>query len=380
MLRQEQFIEELQKAGVDFFVGVPDSFLNGFCHLLSENFTMEHHIIAANEGNAAAIAAGHYFATGKIPLIYMQNSGIGNAVNPLLSLIDRNVYSVPVIMLIGWRGEPGTKDWAQHKKQGEITTKLLMDMGIPYEIIVEDTDIKAVVSRAVTRAGREKTPFALIAGKGIFTEKKKTSDDTSYPMSREEAIEIILEEMPEDTLYTATTGRATRELYYLREKRGEGHSHDFLNVGAMGHASSVALGLAVAKRDKRVVCLDGDSAAIMHMGAMTTVSKTEVPNFMHIVLNNGAHESVGGEPSAGFLIDFTGIARSSGYRTLDGAVTDAAELRQAIRKLKDMEKASFIDVRIHQGIRSDLSPLKVSHEELIQEFMNEIQREDEYNS
>lgn len=374
MSKSEQFIEELNKAGVDFFVGVPDSYLNGFCSCLSGMLDNKKHLIAANEGNAVAIASGHYFATGKIPLVYMQNSGIGNAVNPLLSLVDKNVYSVPMVILVGWRGEPKTNDWAQHKRQGEITTKLFEDMEIPYEIVSEDSDLNVLVNKAVKTASEEKTPFVLIARKGVFTEKKKNLVNESYSMSREEAIEIILQEMPDNTFYTATTGRATRELYYLREKRKEGHNHDFLNVGSMGHASSVALGLAIADKNKKVVCLDGDSAAIMHMGAFTMVSKMDVPNFIHIVLNNGAHESVGGELSAGFLIDFTKIAKASGYETLDKPVTNEMKLREAIRKLKTADKASFIDVRIHQGISPELSSLKVSHKKLIKEFMDEIQK------
>lgn len=315
MLDPKKVFEILKDNGVTFFTGVPDSYLNGFCNYALENCGGRN-IIAANEGNAVGIAAGHYLASGDIPLVYMQNSGLGNAVNPLVSLADVNVYSIPMLLLIGWRGHGNTEpNHPQHTLQGEITTKILGLLHIPYSVLSDsDEDFAATVQKAVEYCKRERRSYALIAPKGIMadTEKKNISDST-YPMSREEAIEIILDSMPPDTVYSATTGRATRELFFLREKRGEAKNNDFLNVGSMGHASSVALGIALEKPDRRVVVLDGDSAAIMHMGAMTMVSKTDVPNLLHVILNNGAHESVGGQPSAGHRIDFTAIAAACGY-------------------------------------------------------------------
>ncbi|MDD6201392.1 MAG: phosphonopyruvate decarboxylase [Lachnospiraceae bacterium] len=368
----EKFIRELTKQGINFFTGVPDSYLNGFCSYLTKNISKQNHVIAANEGNAVAIAAGHYFATGTPSLVYMQNSGLGNAINPLVSLVDQNVYSVPMILVIGWRGEPGTNDWAQHKRQGEITIELLNQMHISYEILRENTDITVSVEKAVSTIKEKKTVYAFVVPKGIFSEKKKKIDDISYPMSREEAIETILLNMPEDTIYAATTGRATRELYFLREKYGHAHDHDYLNVGAMGHASSVALGLALANKNRQIVCLDGDAAAIMHMGSFAIQGRMEASNLIHIVLNNGAHESVGGEPSAGFAIDFTGIAKSCGYCTWNAPVTDRQELCEALKQLRTRDCPAFIDVRIHQGISDTLTSLKVSHSDLIQEFMKEM--------
>lgn len=376
MINQKRFLNTLQESGVRFFTGVPDSFLNGFCNYLLEIIPEDRHVIAANEGNAIAIASGYYFSTGIIPLVYMQNSGMGNTLNPLVSLADRHVYSVPMILLIGWRGEPGTElKHPQHRTQGEITLKTLEMLDIPY-VIAEDNDdkLEEQIRWAVKTAKEERKQVAVIGRKGVFAGGKKANIvDDRYPLSREEAIEIILDTMPEDTVYTATTGRATREIYFLRERRGEGHQHDFLNLGSMGHASSVALGIALAKRNRNVVCLDGDSAALMHMGCFTMVSKLNVPNFLHIVLNNGAHESVGGQPSAGQLVDFTKIAEGSGYRTIGKSVETKEELERAIRELTAQEKAAFIDVRIHKGLKGELPPLDISSKELIHEMMEDLQ-------
>lgn len=376
MINQKRVLNTLQESGVRFFTGVPDSFLNGFCNYLLETIPEDRHVIAANEGNAIAIASGYYFSTGIIPLVYMQNSGMGNTLNPLVSLADRNVYSVPMILLIGWRGEPGTElKHPQHRTQGEITLKTLEMLDIPY-VIAEDNDdkLEEQIRWAVKTAKEGKKQVAVIGRKGVFAgDKKGNIVDDRYPLSREEAIEIILDTMPEDTVYTATTGRATREIYFLRERRGEGHQHDFLNLGSMGHASSVALGIALAKRNRNVVCLDGDSAALMHMGCFTMASKLNVPNFLHIVLNNGAHESVGGQPSAGQLVDFTKIAEGSGYRTIGKSVETKEELERAIRELTAQEEAAFIDVRIHKGLKGELPPLDISSEELIQKMMEDLQ-------
>ncbi len=374
MLDQKKVFDTLSQNGVSFFAGVPDSYLNGFC-----NYALTHakdrNIITANEGNAVALAAGHYLATKEIPLVYMQNSGEGNAVNPLASLVDRDVYAVPMLLLIGWRGQGNTEpNHPQHKLQGEITTELLKVMHIPYRILTDsDEDFTLAAAEATSYCKETRGVFALIAPKGVMADPDKPNNtDGSYPMSREEAIEVILSHMPEDTIYSATTGRATRELFFLREKRGETKAHDFLNVGSMGHASSVALGIALARPERPVVALDGDSAAMMHMGAMTMVSKVAAPNFMHVVLNNGAHESVGGQPSAGHRIDFTKIAEACGYATVGHPVTTEEELIEAIGQLKDCKKASFIDCRIHKGLTRKLPPIIFDHREAIDALIDDL--------
>lgn len=375
MLNQENVFKTLAQHGVTFFTGVPDSYLNGFC-----NYALSHcgdrNIIAANEGNAVGIAAGHYFASREIPLVYMQNSGLGNTVNPLASLVDKNVYAVPMLLLIGWRGQGDTEpNHPQHKLQGEITPKLLEIMHIPYTVLENDDEKFAeAVTVAVAYCKETRQPYGLIAPKEVMAGEKENNKDTVYPMSREEAIETVLDTMPADTVYSATTGRATRELFWLRERRGESKARDFLNVGSMGHASSVALGIALTKPERHVVVLDGDSAAMMHMGALTMVGKLNVPNFMHIVLNNGAHESVGGQPSAGHRIDFTKIAEACGYKTVGKAVTTKEELIAAILALKDCGKASFIDMRIHKGLSGTLPALKFSHIKAIDALIDELNK------
>ena len=385
MIDNKRYLNTLIDAGVEFFTGVPDSYLNGFCNCLLENVSNEKNIIAANEGNAVAIAAGYYFSTGKVPLVYMQNSGIGNAINPLLSLADKDVYSVPIVLLIGWRGEPGTFDHAQHKMQGELTIKLLDLMEIPY-FIAEDNDelLEKHTKHLIEQAQRERRVVAIIARKGVFASENKSTVpvENGYPLFREEAIEAVLDAMPKDTIYVATTGRATRELYFLRERHGEGHNCDFLNVGSMGHASSVALGLALENKNRKVVCLDGDSALFMHMGALSMVSNIEVPNLLHVVLNNGAHESVGGQPSVGMNVDFTAIAQGAGYKTVGHPVATKEEIIETVQKLVNCGKAAFIDIRIKKGLSSKLPPLDIiSHVELINGFMNELKmNKEEYTN
>ena len=374
MLDQKLVFESLKQNGVTFFTGVPDSYLNGFCNYALANCA-ERNVIAANEGNAVAIAAGHYLASREIALVYMQNSGEGNAVNPLASLADRDVYAVPMLLLIGWRGQGNTEpNHPQHKLQGEITPKLLDILHIPYSVLTDDDEaFRETVSEAVKYCRRTRGAYALISPKGVMADPDKPNNmDELYPMSREEAIEIVLDHMPENSVYCATTGRATRELFFLREKRGETKARDYLNVGSMGHASSVALGIALEKPDRPVVVLDGDAAAIMHLGALTMVSKLDAPHFMHIVLNNGAHESVGGQASAGHRIDLTKIAEGCGYTTVGRPVTNEAELIEAIEALKDCGRASFIDCRIHKGLTRKLPPIVFDHREYIDALIDEL--------
>ncbi len=376
MLDQKKVFEVLRTHEINFFTGVPDSYLNGFCNYALSNCG-DKNIIAANEGNAVAIAAGHYLATKEIPLVYMQNSGEGNTINPLASLVDKDVYAIPMLLLIGWRGQGNTEpNHPQHKLQGEITTSLLDVMHIPYTILTDsDEDFENTIDTAVKYCKDTRAPYALVAPKGVMADPDKPNNvDDKYPMSREEAIEVILDHLPDDTIYSATTGRATRELFFLREKRNEGKEHDFLNVGSMGHASSVALGIALSRPDRKVVALDGDSAAIMHMGAMTMVSKVNAPNFMHIILNNGAHESVGGQPSAGHLLDFTKIAEGCGYKTIGKAVKSEEDLIAAIEKLKNCGHASFIDCRIHKGLSRKLPPIIFDHREAIDKLIEELNK------
>jgi len=376
MIDQKKFYECLRNAGVEFITGVPDSFLNDFCLYAEAELSRERHVIAANEGNAIALAAGHYLATGHVPLVYMQNSGIGNCVNPLLSLANKEVYSIPIVLLIGWRGAPDSRDHAQHDKQGRIMPDLMTAMDIPSKVIDADEQKAFETAEWAVKTARELgSPTALLVKKGALAKAEKKQlvpEDSAYSMSREEAMACVIKCVPEDALFVATTGRAARELHALRELSGAGHDRDFLNVGAMGHALSIANGLALGAKDRKVICFDGDAALIMHMGSMTTAGVIGSANLLHVVLNNGAHESVGGQVSAGFKADFTTIAESAGYRTVGRAVETAEELQDAVKQLLDAGGPAFIDMRIRKGIRPGLPPLKIVPVELKGPLMKNI--------
>ena len=324
MITVDGFLAHLRNRGIDFFCGVPDSLLKSFCACLTES-EAENHIITANEGGAIGLAAGHYLATGQMACVYMQNSGQGNAVNPLASLADPDVYSIPLVLLVGWRGEPGVKDEPQHVKQGKVTVSLFETLGIPTFVIPDGNgeEVKArgegerwkvVASSAVELAWRESRPVALIVRKGLFGDyalQNKKPDIAG--LKREDAIEGILKALPADAVVVSTTGMISREVYETRVRLGEGHEHDFLTVGSMGHASQIALGIALAQPKRKVFCLDGDGASIMQMGNMAIVGQSHCENLTHLVLNNSAHDSVGGQPTVGGAIDLPAIARAVGY-------------------------------------------------------------------
>ena len=357
MIEVKEAYDALIASGVDLFTGVPDSLLKNFCAYVTDHAQPSHgegrgvgHIIAANEGNAVGIAAGHYLATGRPALVYMQNSGLGNAVNPLLSLADEKVYSIPMVLMIGWRGEPGVHDEPQHVKQGEVTLALLNAMQIPY-VVLEHV---AQLSQQVALAMERKAPTAVVIRKGTFGPYKlQNVSHNDNPLSREEALKLVVEHLHEDDVVVSTTGKLSRELFELREARGEGHGHDFLTVGSMGHSSSIALGIALAKPGRRVFCFDGDGAFIMHAGALGINASMQPRNLFHILFNNGAHESVGGQPTIGFRLDATGIARASGYRHVLTATT-ADEMVGALRLLERLEGPVLLELRVAINSRDDL--------------------------
>lgn len=362
MVNQQYLFESLKSLGVDFFTGVPDSLLNNFCLYMVENIPDGQHVMAANEGNAIAIAAGHYMATGSIPVVYMQNSGIGNATNPLLSLTHDCVYGIPMILIIGWRGDPAINDHAQHKKQGELTPVLMTDMDIPYEILDDENTVVEKFTWAIEKAKEISAPVALIAKKAILTEKVKKQD---YPksklMNREEAVSAVVDVLGKDAIYLGSTGRTTREVHEQLKAHGVGEGHEWQNVGSMGHVSSVGLGIALAKPEQRVVVFDGDAAVVMHMGALATNCRYKAGNMIHIVLNNGVNESVGGQPSAGYIVNLTEVAAACGYRTPGHAVETKEELQAILKDYKNGEMPLFIDVHVRQGIRSDMPKLNIDH-------------------
>lgn len=376
MIQIDAFYQHLRDLGVEFVTGVPDTLLNDFCLGLDVIWKSPTHIIAANEGNAVALAAGYHLATGSVPLVYMQNSGMGNAMNPLISLTDAAVYSIPLVLLIGWRGETGSGDWPQHQRQGELSHVLLDALDIPYRVLdPDDAAVADATSWAVVTAREKNSPTALLVRKGVLALKEKAgfvAEGQQYSLSREEAIRTILAIAPSDTIYVASTGRITRELHAIREDLGQSHDLDFLNVGGMGHTLSIAAGIAAARPHRPVICLDGDAAAMMHLGSLPVTASLGQSNLIHIVLNNGSHESVGGQPSVCHDVQLTGIAAASGYETMPSYVETAEGLSKAIRKMTDSDRASFIEVRIRKGMRPDMPILKMIPEDQKVMFMKRL--------
>ena len=340
----------------DYFAGVPDSLLRPLVDCLMERYGMDpmHHVIGANEGNCAALAAGYHLATGRVPVVYLQNSGEGNIVNPVLSLLSPEVYGIPMIFVVGWRGEPGVKDEPQHVHQGKVTETLLRDMGIACDILSAETTAEELEGRMgrfrpLLSEGRQ---VAFIVRKGALSYEGKQTYRNDNTMMRETAIRRIVMAAGDDFI-VSTTGKASRELFEVREALGQGHERDFLTVGSMGHASSIALGIAVQKPERRVWCIDGDGAMLMHMGAMALIGSQQPENLIHVVIHNGAHESVGGMPIAGTKTDFPGIARACGYETALDAGTEH-ELAEALQAVKGSRRLSFLEVRCAIGARKDL--------------------------
>lgn len=374
MIDPRKFVECLQSNNVDFFTGVPDSLLKEFCGCLEQVPQAGRHIISANEGGAVALALGYHLATGKIPLVYLQNSGLGNIINPLLSLADAEVYSVPLLLVIGWRGETGVHDEPQHKKQGRVMLSMLDAMEIPYSIVGPEVNAAEVaLSDALTYVQRHSAPFALVIKKGTFsTFTGDKRDVVSFELTREAAIQQVLEFLDQRDVVVSTTGMASREVYEHRVKKGQGHERDFLTVGGMGHASQIALGVALQRPDRSVYCLDGDGALLMHMGALPIAGELKPENFKHIVLNNGAHDSVGGQPTVGLHIDILGIARACSYRLVLQAETPQ-ELQACLKELQQSKGPCLLEIRIRRGARKDLGRPATTPVENKHAFMNFIQ-------
>lgn len=355
MISPKLFIDTLASHGIDFFAGVPDSLLKNICAYITDHVDSRNNIIAANEGGAVALAAGYHLATGKVGCVYMQNSGEGNTINPLASLTDREVYHIPLLLLIGWRGRPGVHDEPQHVKQGKVTTGLLNTMGINYEVLSkeEETASKQIV-KAIDCIHETGDVFALVIEKDTFDTYtlQKTASNT-YPMHREECIQAVVDALEPDAIVVSTTGMISRELFEYRESRNMGHERDFLTVGSMGHASQIALGIALQKPDRRVYCFDGDGAAIMHMGGMAIIASQKPDNYVHIVFNNGAHDSVGGQPTAGFQIDLPAIAAACGYNTALRA-TSHDGLTGILNRIAELHGPVLIEIRVCRGNRKDL--------------------------
>jgi len=357
MISVEFFYECLSECDVDFFSGVPDSLLKDICAYVTDHVPKDSHIIAANEGGALSIGIGYHLATKKVPLIYMQNSGLGNIINPLLSLADSDVYSIPMILMIGWRGEPGINDEPQHKKQGRVTEGLLKSMEIPYIELTKDMDeidvmnsIKDIYSTAVNK----NTPCAILVRKGVFSSYQLQAKSRFIGItSREKALKLVVKQLSDSDVVVSTTGMTSRELFEYREECGDTHKRDFLTVGGMGHACQIALGVAINKPEKQVVCLDGDGAFLMHMGSTTINASIKCNNFKHIVFNNAAHDSVGGQPTVANNINIPEIALASGYEWACRAA-NIESISNLVEKMLSISGPALLEICVTKGSRADL--------------------------
>lgn len=368
-MKVEKFVEIL---GADFYTGVPDSQLKALCNYLINTYGIDksHHVIAANEGNCTAIAAGYHLATGRVPVVYMQNSGEGNIINPVASLLNGKVYGIPMIFVIGWRGEPGVHDEPQHIYQGEVTVKLLEDMEIAPFIISPDTseeELSAIMMdfRKLLAEGRQ---VGFVVRKGALTYGEKTVYGNKYRLVREDVIRHIVAATGEDPV-VSTTGKASRELFEIRESSGMSHKYDFLTVGSMGHGSSIALGIASAMPEQKIWCIDGDGALLMHMGAMAVIGEISPDNLVHIVINNEAHETVGGQPTAAGTVDIAAAARACGYPSAV-CVDSFEDLDNELEKAKTADHLCLIEVKCAIGSREDLGRPTLTAMENKNNFMN----------
>lgn len=364
-------LEEVLEVG--FYAGVPDSLLSPFTgEIVNKYGVSEKHIVAANEGNAIGLAAGYHLATGKIPCVYMQNSGEGNMLNPYASLLAPEVYKIPCVFVVGWRGEPGTKDEPQHVFQGEITQSLLELLTIQTVVVRKDMTFSELEAAAESFKDilKDGKCVAFIVEKGALSSENPVKYTNSYTMKREDALKEIVKGIGED-IVVSTTGKASRELFEIREQNGQPHKYDFLTVGSMGHSSSIALSIALEKKENKVWCIDGDGAALMHMGAMAVIGANAPSNMVHIVINNESHETVGGMPTVAGKIDITKIAEGCGYQKILKATTPE-EVAKVIAEAKKSEELTFIEIKAALGARSDLGRPTTTAEENKLNFMQYV--------
>ena len=354
MIRPQFFYDTLASYGINFYAGVPDSLLKNLCAYITDHADARHNIIAANEGGAIGLAAGHYLATGMPACVYMQNSGEGNIINPIASLTDPEVYNIPVLLLIGWRGRPGVHDEPQHVKQGKVTTGLLNIMGINFDVLSKDEDKAEKQIAMAVEALNRKEVYALVIEKDTFDAYiLQNIERNDFTMSREEAIQTVAVALGEKDAIVSTTGMISRELFEHRTSMNQGHERDFLTVGSMGHASQIALGIAMEKTDRKIWCFDGDGATIMHMGSLAIVASKVPKNYIHVVFNNGAHDSVGGQPTVGLKVDLPAIAKSVGYKAAYSCETKEY-LQELLTKIKNQEGPILLEVKVKKGNRKDL--------------------------
>ncbi|MDB2318929.1 phosphonopyruvate decarboxylase [Gammaproteobacteria bacterium] len=353
MIDVKDFYDSLKNYGVTNFCGVPDSLLKDVCAYIADSSDASQHLITANEGSAVAMAVGQYIATGKLSLVYMQNSGFGNAINPLLSLADHNVYAIPMLLMVGWRGEPGINDEPQHLKQGKIMEQLIEACELHKIIIDAETNISSALKSAISFATTNSQPVIVLVKKNTFMPYKlrKVVPDIAKA-TREDAIKMIINSSEPEDIFVSTTGMASRELFELRSKNKQSHSKDFLTVGSMGHSSMIALGIS-QNTNNHVFCIDGDGASLMHLGNYTSIGNSAPETFIHVLINNASHDSVGGQPTCADKIDLPLIAKASGYASVE-STSNINDIKNYIEQFKKVPGPHFLEVKVRKGARDDL--------------------------
>jgi phosphonopyruvate decarboxylase len=353
MIDTLKFFNSLKKNKIDFFTGVPDSLLKEFCFCVTENTNKSEHIINANEGSSIGLSVGYNLATNKIPLVYFQNSGLGNIINPFTSIVHESVFKIPILLFIGWRGEPGKKDEPQHIFQGKITEKILEALEIEYEILNTNTSESITqVERIIKKIEINQKPIAILVKKNSFSKYSFKSKESKNNLKREKCIQVILDKLKDEDVLVSTTGKTSRELYELSE-RNKLKNPRFLSIGGMGHVSQISLGIS-NNSSKRVFCLDGDGSIIMHMGSMGIIGDNAGSNYFHILFNNGTHESVGGQPTIGGEINFELLSVSLGYESYFKITYEEQLLDFFKNTLNSVKGPVFIEILIDSSSRQNL--------------------------
>lgn len=356
MIDPKQLVDSLADFGVDFVCGVPDSLMEPLCTYLS-TLPSDQHVLAANEGAAVGLAIGHYLGTDRPALVYLQNAGIGNAINPLVSLAHPGVYGIPMLLLVGWRGQPGNTDEPQHLTQGKQMEPLLEAMEFPWTTLPRDPDQAiACLDEALRVAKTQSSPYVVLVEKGTFApyeDDREEGPADSGLSTREAALVALLDTTGDEGIYVATTGMLGRELYEYRERTGASAERDFLTVGGMGHACSIALGLAQTRPDREVWCLDGDGSALMHLGSLAVIADQAPENLFHVVFNNGVHDSVGGQATVMGSVDLAAAATALGYRFAT-SVSDVTTLGGVVTEMRTRSGPGLIDLRVRPGNREGI--------------------------
>ena len=376
MIEPARFVDHLREQGVTMYTGVPDSLLKQLGSHIMASLPREQHVIAANEGAAVAIAMGHYLRTSSPAVVYLQNSGMGNTINPLLSLADPDVYGTPMVVVVGWRGQPGVKDEPQHVKQGRVMEALLDALELPWSVLPRDPGAAdATMAEAIKVALDRDTPYVVLVEKGTFADADITLPPAAKAhglSNREDALIAMADAVGQDAVIVSTTGMLSRELFEYRERTGQPGDRDFLTVGGMGHASSIALGIAMREPEREVWCFDGDGALLMHLGSVAVMADHAPESYFHVVFNNGVHDSVGGQPTSVGVIDVAAAARALGYRYAT-STSDVSSVAAAVAELRSHRGPSLLELKVRPGNRPGIGRPTRTPAESKQAFMAALQ-------